>query len=312
MGPIRWATQEFEPPTTALASMELLSRLERSIQGVIRGKDEAIRPSLVALFARGHLLIEDVPGVGKTTLAQSLARPSPRRVELTFPRRGRYTQDAVRLSTKFPFGLLRKSRLLPAHDEIVVLPNVHPTADFQEILPLLAGELESFTRGHAHDLYALRDYQETDTARHVDWKASAKARQLKVREFTREDDRRVVLVFDRRLAQCDPASLARFEKAVGFAACLAWHFYEMDAQVEFVTQGFRTPVTPAGEIIYPILETLALVEPILLASEVADDLLAHLASEDRGFKVILTGVPRSSVPAGLWASSHVTLIDSLL
>jgi len=41
---------------------------------VIRGKDEAIRLALVTLFARGHLLIEDVPGVGKTTLAQALAR----------------------------------------------------------------------------------------------------------------------------------------------------------------------------------------------------------------------------------------------
>ncbi len=180
------------------------------------------------------------------------------------------------------------------------------------ILPRLAGELESFTRGHAHDLYALRDYQETDTARHVDWKASAKAQQLKVREFTREDQRRVVLVFDRRLPQCDPGSLARFEKAVGLAASLAWRFYEIDAQVEFVTQSFETPAAPAGEIIYPILETLALVEPILLASEVADDLLAHLASEDWGFKVILTDVARSDVPAELWASSHVTFIDSLL
>jgi MoxR-like ATPase len=40
---------------------------------VIRGKDEAIGLALVALLARGHLLIEDVPGVGKTTLAQALA-----------------------------------------------------------------------------------------------------------------------------------------------------------------------------------------------------------------------------------------------
>jgi MoxR-like ATPase len=53
---------------------ELLSRLQRSVQSVIRGKDEVIQLALVGLFARGHLLIEDVPGVGKTTLAHSLAR----------------------------------------------------------------------------------------------------------------------------------------------------------------------------------------------------------------------------------------------
>ena len=55
-------------------SAERLAQLERSIQSVIRGKDEVIQLALVTLFARGHLLIEDVPGVGKTTLAHSLAR----------------------------------------------------------------------------------------------------------------------------------------------------------------------------------------------------------------------------------------------
>jgi MoxR-like ATPase len=48
--------------------------LETTLRRVIRGKDEVIRLALVAVFARGHLLIEGVPGVGKTTLAHSLAR----------------------------------------------------------------------------------------------------------------------------------------------------------------------------------------------------------------------------------------------
>jgi MoxR-like ATPase len=49
-------------------------QLEAAIEISIRGKSEAVRMALVCLLARGHLLIEDVPGVGKTTLAQSLAR----------------------------------------------------------------------------------------------------------------------------------------------------------------------------------------------------------------------------------------------
>ncbi|HEX5412637.1 MAG TPA: MoxR family ATPase [Terriglobia bacterium] len=53
---------------------ELLSRVRVSVESVIRGKNEVVQLALVALFARGHLLIEDVPGVGKTTLAHSLAR----------------------------------------------------------------------------------------------------------------------------------------------------------------------------------------------------------------------------------------------
>lgn len=59
---------------TASVPSEAILRLQHSIQSVIRGKDEVIELALVALFARGHLLIEDVPGVGKTTLAHSLAR----------------------------------------------------------------------------------------------------------------------------------------------------------------------------------------------------------------------------------------------
>ncbi len=51
-----------------------LRELQHSIERVIRGKPEAIHHSLVALLAGGHLLIEDVPGVGKTTLAQTIAR----------------------------------------------------------------------------------------------------------------------------------------------------------------------------------------------------------------------------------------------
>jgi len=51
-----------------------LAELEAALGSAIRGKPEVVRLSLVCLLARGHLLIEDVPGVGKTTLAQALSR----------------------------------------------------------------------------------------------------------------------------------------------------------------------------------------------------------------------------------------------
>src|SRR5271167_1792004 len=57
--------------TTNTASQ--IAQLQEAIAQVIRGKDEAIRLALITLLARGHLLIEDVPGVGKTTLAQAMA-----------------------------------------------------------------------------------------------------------------------------------------------------------------------------------------------------------------------------------------------
>jgi MoxR-like ATPase len=52
---------------------ELIAALEANVARVIRGKPQAIRHAVTTLVARGHLLIEDVPGVGKTTLARALA-----------------------------------------------------------------------------------------------------------------------------------------------------------------------------------------------------------------------------------------------
>ncbi len=62
------------PAPFAPHTLSRLAELENAMQSAIRGKPEVVRLSLVCLLARGHLLIEDVPGVGKTTLAQSLAR----------------------------------------------------------------------------------------------------------------------------------------------------------------------------------------------------------------------------------------------
>jgi len=47
-------------------------RLRESLASIIRGKDEVIELTLTALLGRGHVLVEDVPGVGKTTLAHTL------------------------------------------------------------------------------------------------------------------------------------------------------------------------------------------------------------------------------------------------
>ena len=60
--------------TIAHSSLSKLSEIERALGEAIQGKPEVVRLALACLLARGHLLIEDVPGVGKTTLAQALAR----------------------------------------------------------------------------------------------------------------------------------------------------------------------------------------------------------------------------------------------
>lgn len=61
-------------PAVMSNAVEKIERLQAAIETVIKGKPEAVRLTIVTLIAGGHLLIEDVPGVGKTTLAQALAR----------------------------------------------------------------------------------------------------------------------------------------------------------------------------------------------------------------------------------------------
>jgi len=237
-------------------------------------------------------------------------------VELRFPRRGVYRQDAFAVSTRFPFGFLEKTRKVDSPMEVVVYPRVLPTEEFYEILPMISGELESYQRGRGHDLYTIRDYQPTDSARFVDWKASARSAALKVREFTREDERRVVLVLDPCLhfepGQPQAAVDEQFEKAVTFAACLAWHFNEIDSEMQFRSSELTTPMAVAGEIIYDVLRHLAFIQPQRPGQAGAGEaFLSQLGEEADLFKIIITGRPRGSIPTHLWTSSYFVFMQSL-
>lgn len=88
-----------------------LGELKRSMARVIHGKAEAIELIVVALLARGHVLIEDIPGVGKTTLAQALARS----LDLTFGRI-QFTADTL------PSDVIGISLWRPERGEFEFLP----------------------------------------------------------------------------------------------------------------------------------------------------------------------------------------------
>ena len=78
------------PTQTAPALLTRASQLEATLRNVIRGNDEVVRLSVVCILARGHLLIEGVPGVGKTTLGHSMARA----LDCTF-QRVQFTSDML-------------------------------------------------------------------------------------------------------------------------------------------------------------------------------------------------------------------------
>ena len=232
-------------------------------------------------------------------------------VELTFPRRGIYRQDALGLRTKFPFGFLQKTRRLKSGMEVVVYPQIQPTEEFYEVLPLVSGELESYQRGRGNDLYAIRDYQFNDSARHVDWKASARTGALQVKEFAREDERRVLLVFDPYIGSqgMDARTAERFERAVNLCAALAWHFYEINSVMEFRSAGFATPRMGAGEIVYDILRYLASVTP--LKPQPGKSFLDTLGDAPDIFKIVLTSHAPGTIPSHLWNTAYFLFVSSL-
>jgi len=241
-------------------------------------------------------------------------------VPITFPRRGAYRQDAFRIVTRFPFGFLQKARRLELQTEALVYPSVEPTHGFLEILPALQGALESQSKGRGQDLYALRGYIPTDSARHVHWKASARSGSLMVREFTREEDCRVLLVLDPHIsptpaaggaaAQIPASASDRFERAVTLCAAIAWHFFERNAEMQFRSAEFETPLAAAEENIFVVLRHLALAKP--LPPDPEHRLLGDLAASPDLFKVIVTSQQRGSIPATLWHSSYVVFLDDLI
>jgi uncharacterized protein (DUF58 family) len=218
-----------------------------------------------------------------------------RELELDFARRGRYVQDGFGLSTRFPFSFLVKTRRVQLARELVVYPSVQPTDEFFEVLPIITGEFEAFVRGRGHDLYRIREYLPEDSARHVDWKASARTGSLKVREFTREDERKLRLVFD------NPAEGVvggtAYERGIALAASLGWHFAGEATDLSFAAPGYG-----GSNDIYDFLRYLALVAP-RPAEEAPKSLLDDLHASD-DYNVIFTTRPRGSISTELWACSY--------
>jgi uncharacterized protein (DUF58 family) len=218
-------------------------------------------------------------------------------LELCFDRRGCYQQKSFGLATRFPFAFLNKTRQVPVAREIIVYPRVEPADEFFEVLPMITGEFETFARGRGDDLYLIREYMPEDSARHVDWKATAKSGSLKVREFSREDERKLRIVFDNPGAGV--VSEKAYEDTVALAASLSWHFAGENTEISFVSQGY------SGEPdIYRFLAHLAVAQPQPLPSVVE----SLQPSED--YNIILTTRARGSIPTALWACSYFVFIGA--
>ncbi len=179
-------------------------------------------------------------------------------VELYFAKRGAQRERSFQFSTRFPFGFAERRELVTARHDILVYPCLDPQPGFDALLAAVSGEMEALQRGRGHDFYRIRPYEALESARHVDWKATAHTGDLQVREFAREQDHRVVIYLD---LDVPIDSDAWFESGVDCSAFLAFRLAERGARIRFRTQELDVTLPDEGDI-YTILKYLALVSPM--------------------------------------------------
>lgn len=235
-------------------------------------------------------------------------------LEQVFPRRGHVLVNGFEISTRFPFGFFRHRRRLGARDvDIVVYPKPEAVTDELNLLPLHTGQTPSLRRGAGHDLLLLRDYQPRDDLRHIDWKATARSRQLTVREFTAEDERRIIIVLDTRLTDdIDEENFRiRFESGVTQTASLVQHFIDERAEVSMVLGMDRGRFGTGPEHLYASLRRLALVQPTLAPGpvshlqEMLDNATRSQHRVEANYLVVLTTAARGSIPPNIWRRAFV-------
>jgi uncharacterized protein (DUF58 family) len=309
-------------PAPVLVGVRNAKRLLASFSVLVEWRHQLerdARPKLLRRFQRRRF--------DKQPLAYFMHVPrrtrAEQRVEQTFPRRGHVLVTGFELSTRFPFGFFRLRRRLKARNvDLVIYPKLEPASDELHLLPMNMGRHVSARRGAGHDLHSLREYQPQDDVRHIDWKATARSRQLVVREFTAEDERRVHVVLDTRTGNDEGDATARFERGVTLAASLVSHFIDERAEVR-LTLGADVGSYAAGrEHLYASLRRLALVVPDAQTNSVADktrargsrakpapdfwETIAHVSnSADANYVILLTAAAPGTIPAHLWRQSHV-------
>jgi uncharacterized protein (DUF58 family) len=221
-------------------------------------------------------------------------------VELYFPRRGAHSERSFQFSTRFPFGFAERRELVTARHDVVVYPCLDPQPGFEGLLASVRGEMEALQRGRGHDFYRIRPYEALESARHVDWKATAHTGNLQVREFARDQDDRVLIYFD---LDASLENEAWFETAVDCAAFLAFRLAERGAHLRFQTQEFDLTLPDEGDI-YMVLKYLALVTPRKGKPPLAPD-------DTASFHIVFSANPErmSALGWGMGESRGARLLD---
>ena len=172
-------------------------------------------------------------------------------------RRGRYAVGQMKGRSRYPFGFFVKDRNYQVEADCICYPEIIPQEQMNFSVLDIQGSNQRFERGLGYDLYTIRDYLPSDSARHVHWKALAKTGILKTREYAAEESRCVVFAFDRF---GHPGDVERFEQLVSYTASLAYHLINDGIEVALVSDDWRTGYGASDTLLESILQYLALVQ----------------------------------------------------
>lgn len=221
---------------------------------------------------------------GGTTLEES--------VTLYFPRRGAQSERSFQVSTGFPFGFSDRHEMVTLRHDLIVYPCLDPQPGFDALLDSVSGEIASMQRGRGHDFYRIRPYEALESARHVDWKATAHTGGLQVREFARDQEWRVTMYLD---LDTPLNSDEWFEHAVECCAFLAHRLTSRGIQIRLRTQELDVTLPDEGNI-YVILRYLALVSPMRGRPPGPPD-------ESASFQLVFSANPQRMASLG-WSSTQ--------
>jgi uncharacterized protein (DUF58 family) len=220
-------------------------------------------------------------------------------VDVEFARRGIYREEGFEFRTAFPFGFLERRARVSLSREILVYPCLDSQPGFEDLLAALSGEVSAHYRGRGHDFYRIRPYDALESAKHVDWKATAHTGTLQVREFEREEEPLVEILFDLDVPE---AHRAWFERAIDCSAFLSWHLAQRETRVRFISQDFATTAPATGDI-HSILKYLALVAPRQIGQLPAP-------AEENSFHIVFTASP-DRFQHHTWDQSRFVTPDTL-
>jgi uncharacterized protein (DUF58 family) len=213
-----------------------------------------------------------------------------------FHKRGLHGDSDYHFTTRFPFGFTERRLQVRLRREVLVYPSIDPQPQSEELLVALEGEMDAYLRGRGSDFYRVRPYEQSESVRHIDWKATAHTGEMQVREFAREEDHLIEIFLDLAVPAADTEW---FEEAIECVAYLSWRLAAKGGRLRLVTQNCDLRLPESADV-YTIFKYLAQASPLRSKKVLVQP---HAESS---FQILFSAAPEALADAGWHAARIVT------